>query len=82
MATTYILYSQVLDMYYVGHTEDDMAERLRKHLTNHKGFTGRTKDWTVVFTRQFETRDEAADFEKRIKSWKSRSAIEALIAGR
>ena len=34
----YILYSKLLDKYYVGSTTNVM-ERLKKHLNNHKGFT-------------------------------------------
>ncbi|WP_333908728.1 GIY-YIG nuclease family protein [Marinigracilibium pacificum] len=37
---SYILYSRILDKYYVGHTGDLLTERLRKHNSNHKGFTG------------------------------------------
>ncbi|MCB9019399.1 MAG: GIY-YIG nuclease family protein [Chitinophagales bacterium] len=41
--TFYILYSKDLDRYYIGHTCDQIEERLRKHLSNHKGFTAMTK---------------------------------------
>jgi hypothetical protein len=35
MAITYILYSEILDKYYIGHTEQGMEERLRRHLSDH-----------------------------------------------
>jgi putative endonuclease len=54
----YILHSGSLDKYYVGHTEN-LTERLRKHLTNHKGFTSRAKDWKVVYTEKFENKSLA-----------------------
>ena len=44
MATTYILYSNEIDKYYIGSTNSDLKERLKKHLSNHKGFTAKTKD--------------------------------------
>ena len=50
----YILYSKILDQYYIGHTGEDLEERLRKHLSNHKGFTAKVKDWTIVYYETFE----------------------------
>ena len=44
----YILFSNDLDKYYVGHCQAPIEQRLQKHLTNHKGFTGKAKDWIVV----------------------------------
>ncbi|MDP1799991.1 MAG: GIY-YIG nuclease family protein [Bacteroidota bacterium] len=39
MFCLYILFSPTKDKYYVGHTGDDLVERIRKHNSNHKGFT-------------------------------------------
>ena len=82
MATTYILYSQALDRYYIGHTEQSMEERLKKHLSNHSGFTGRVKDWEIVCTQSFETKSEAYGLERKLKSLKSRIALEKHINAR
>ena len=49
----YILYSKSLDRYYIGHTGENLDERLRKHLSNHNGFTARAKDWSVVYLKLF-----------------------------
>ncbi|MDE5437176.1 GIY-YIG nuclease family protein, partial [Elizabethkingia meningoseptica] len=38
----YILYSPLLDQFYIGHCSETLQERLRKHLANHKGFTARS----------------------------------------
>ena len=81
MATTYILYSQTLDHYYVGSTALDMETRLNKHLTEHRGYTAKSKDWRIEFERNFNTIEEAYAFERQIKKWKSRRAIENLIKG-
>ncbi|HOZ51408.1 MAG TPA: GIY-YIG nuclease family protein [Chitinophagaceae bacterium] len=40
MYHTYILYSASLNKYYIGFTADEINERLQKHNSNHKGFTG------------------------------------------
>jgi putative endonuclease len=75
----YILYSKLADSFYLGSTCDELTERLRKHNTNHRGFTGRTNDWVVVYFEKFETKSEAYKRELQVKKWKSRRRIEALI---
>jgi putative endonuclease len=77
--TVYILFSNTINKYYVGFTADDMQERLRKHNSNHKGFTGRKADWVVVYKELFSTKAAALKREKEIKKWKSRKMIEQLI---
>ena len=79
MWTFYILYSSILNKYYVGHTGDKLAERLRKHNSDHKGFTGGVGDWKVVYTESFDIKEEAYRREREIKNWKSRKLIEKLI---
>ena len=74
----YILFSEKLNRYYVGHTSN-INERIRKHKTNHKGFTGKAKDWKLVYSERFSTKSLAYARERKIKSWKSRSKIEDLI---
>ena len=44
MFKVYILYSETKNKYYVGYTRDSITERIRKHNSNHKGFTGETGD--------------------------------------
>ncbi|QAA81750.1 GIY-YIG nuclease family protein [Aequorivita sp. H23M31] len=77
----YILYSEHLDRYYTGSTED-ISVRLKEHLWNHKGFTARAKDWEIRYSENFLTRSEALAREQQIKKWKSRKLIEKLIASR
>ena len=76
----YILYSSIRDRYYVGHTGDDLRERLRKHNTDHKGFTGKIGDWVIIYTEAYPTKTDAYKREREIKAWKSRKKIELLIA--
>ncbi|GAB4091646.1 hypothetical protein GCM10028786_05720 [Flaviaesturariibacter terrae] len=79
---TYILYSASRDRYYIGATCDAMQERIRRHNSNHKGFTGASADWEIVY--QEEQPDGKAAFarERELKSWKSRKRLEQLIASR
>ncbi len=75
----YILFSEVKNRYYIGHTGDSIDERLRKHTADHKGFTGKTGDWKVVYTELYSSKGEAYKRERELKKWKSRIKIETLI---
>jgi len=50
MALVYILYSSSLDRYYIGSTTQPVEERLRRHLSDHKGFTAKAKDWCIIYS--------------------------------
>ncbi len=76
----YILYSQLADKYYVGHTRDITA-RIAQHLQNDSTkYTGKYKDWEIksVFYVS-EERGDAMRIEKYIKKQKSRKLIEQII---
>ena len=75
----YILFSAAADRYYVGFTGDELQGRLRKHNSNHKGFTGKCNDWVIVYKELFEHKQDAMQREKEIKNWKSRIKIKELI---
>ena len=81
MNTTYILYSKALDKYYIGSTRWELSERLRRHNSQHKGFTSKANDWEVVYAQSFATYQEAHALEVKVKTWKSRKMIEKLIKG-
>ncbi|CAN5713490.1 hypothetical protein BH11BAC3_BH11BAC3_45850 [soil metagenome] len=77
----YILFSSTLNKYYVGFTGDELNERIRKHNTNHNGFTGGCRDWILMHIETFTLKQDAMKREKQIKNWKSRKMIEQLING-
>ena len=62
----YILYSKTADQFYIGHTNNP-EERLKKHNTNHKGYTGKYSDWKIVHIEQFCTKEAAYAREIREK---------------
>ncbi len=74
----YILFSAGRNRYYIGHS-GNLEERIKKHHTHHKGFTGNTDDWKIVYTEKYPTKSEAYARERQVKKWKSRKAIEKLI---
>lgn len=49
LATFYILFSENAEKYCIGHTTEAIEERLRKHLSDHSGFTAKFKDWKLVY---------------------------------
>ena len=79
MSKCYILFSPTLNQYYIGHTSETLEERVRKHLSNHKGFTAKTKDWIIVYHEIFDEKSLAYQRELKIKSWKSKLKIKKLI---
>lgn len=80
MFYVYILYSKSIDTYYIGSTSVELKERLRRHLSSHKGFTGRAKDWEVVYFESFENKTVTILREQEIKKWKSRIKLIELIS--
>ena len=79
MYFTYILFSSSKNKYYIGHTGDELSERVRRHNSNHKGFTGGLGDWVIVYQEAFASKTLAYAREREIKSWKSRKRIEKLF---
>ena len=77
----YILRSQVRETYYTG--VSDSPER-RHHFHNHdgKGYTVRFRPWDLVYTRDFESKQEALEAERVVKGWKSRKMIRLLVEGK
>ncbi|MGB5272641.1 MAG: GIY-YIG nuclease family protein [Flavobacteriaceae bacterium] len=79
MCYFYILYSRNLDRYYIGHSCDSLENRLRQHLYEHGGFTGKAKDWKLVYQEAFPSKSVAYARERQVKRWKNRLLVERLI---
>ena len=80
MAWFYILFSPGLNRYYIGHTERSVEQRLAKHLGEHKAWTGRAKDWVIVYRELHPDKSAAMRRERQVKGWKDRSRVEALCS--
>ncbi len=66
--TVYILYSEAACKYYCGCTSMSVADRLRRHNSNHRGFTGPYADWACIWSREVSNKTAALKLEKQIKS--------------
>jgi len=79
MHTTYILYSENIDTYYVGSTSN-IGDRLKRHNAGRSTYTKRGIPWRIVYQKDYLTKSEAYRAELFIKSQKSRKYIEQLLA--
>ncbi len=78
MFYTYVIYSELADKYYIGHTHD-LGLRLIRH---NEGWTHSTKfgiPWKLVYSETYQTKSEAMKREYEIKRMKSSKYIEDLI---
>jgi len=76
----YILYSKIVDRYYVGYSKD-FDQRLLLH--NDKVFSGsysaRANDWVLYYKINCDSIAQARRIESHVKSMKSRIYIENLL---
>ena len=79
MFKVYILFSEQRNKFYIGETSDYLEERLRRHNSNHKGFTGGSADWRLVYFEEFSDKPTALKREKELKGWKSKRMLQKLI---
>lgn len=75
---TYVIYSQSHNRLYKGLTQN-IEKRLEEH---NRGLTSSTKfykPWTLIFSEEFSSRDEARKREKFLKSGQGRDFIKQYI---
>ena len=76
----YILFSEKLNRYYVG-TTDDVERRLLEHnsIVYPDSFTSKGIPWQLKFKYTCDSSEQAYKLERFIKKMKSRKFIERLI---
>ena len=70
MPYCYILYSPLLDKFYIGQTQQDPESRLEQHLSRFYGntkFTAKAKDWEIFISIPCSTEKQARAVEGHIK---------------
>jgi putative endonuclease len=80
MYYTYILFSQRLGKFYVGHSQD-LDARLQYHNAGNVQWTSLGTPWALAYQESFPSKAEAARRERQIKNWKSAKAVRQLIDG-
>ena len=76
--TVYILYSSILDRFYVGST-GNLEDRIYRHNNSGSKSTKAASDWILVYSEIFQNRPDAVKRELEIKRRKSRKYVESLI---
>ena len=82
MFTTYAIMNEC-DRIYIGHTSD-LEARLKRHnglLKNKaRSYMGRNKGmWKLVYKEEFNTRRDAIEREKQLKSYQGRNFIRNIV---
>lgn len=78
MYFVYILKSEVKERYYTGCSKN-FERRLKEHNNKQVRYTKAFVPWKAVYIEKFESRTEAFNREKQIKSYKSGSAFQKLV---
>jgi len=75
----YILYSKEFDRIYIGFTSD-LINRFHSH--NHfatKGYTVKFRPWEVIYVEFFQSKSDAMQREKYLKSGTGRDWIKTFV---
>ncbi len=80
MFCVYILYSELLDSYYIGEAED-VDKRLLEHNSGFYkfAFTKKAKDWKMFYIIECNSRIQSRKIETHIKQMKSKKYFQDLI---
>ena len=79
MFFTYILFSDSLSKYYIGHTSD-LNSRVARHNSGGSRYTKRGVPWRLVYFESFATKSEAISRELFLKRQRNHSFYERLIS--
>ena len=79
MTYLYILKSLKNNRYYIGATVD-LQERLQEHNSGKAKYTSFTTPFKLVFQKEFPTFKEAKQAEYKLKSFKSRTILDKIVA--
>ncbi len=74
----YILYSNSIDSFYKGQT-NDISQRLLRHNAGYEKYTQKGIPWILIWTKNFETRSEAVILEAKLKNL-SKSKLKSFIS--
>ena len=73
----YILYSATAKKHYTGFTSN-LEQRLLSHNKLGRDWTLKYRPWQLIFTKEFETKKEAMDYEKWLKTGVGRDFIKKI----
>ncbi len=77
----YIIYSEKLNKFYIGASQESIEVRIEKHNNHEYGnhrFTAKAIDWVLFIKIETDNYAHAIRLERKIKSMKSKKYIENL----
>ena len=79
MFSVYALYTRTFDKIYIGYSSD-LEQRLLSHnYLSNRGWTTNYRPWELIYSEEFETKKEAIQRERELKSSRGRIFIRSLI---
>jgi putative endonuclease len=79
MFVTYVLYSEKFDKIYIGYTSD-LINRFHSHNSlAKKGYTIKFRPWEVLYLEFSDSKSDAMNREKQLKTSRGRAFIKELI---
>jgi len=79
MFWVYILHSEDYDKYYIGFTHDIQNRLIAHNHLKNKGYTKKYQPWVLMYSKSFIVKNEAMNYEKYLKSLKSKKALTEII---
>jgi putative endonuclease len=75
--TVYILFSKNFQKHYTGFTSN-LEQRMISHNELGKGWTVSYRPWKIIYTKEFENKEDAMKYEKWLKSGTGRRFIKTI----
>jgi len=74
----YVLFSEKFSKHYTGYSSN-IEERLLSHNQLGKDWTAKYRPWKLIYTKEFNSKREAMEYEKWLKSGIGRDFIKSII---
>jgi putative endonuclease len=81
MFTVYVLFSKEYNKIYIGYTSNIDARLFSHNSDKNTGYTKRFQPWEIIYSEKFESKSEAMQREKELKSSRGRVFIRNYILG-
>ena len=78
MYYTYIIESETTKKLYIGQT-NDINDRLYRHNANQNLATKKKGPWKLLYFKEFQSRAEAVQLERKLKAWKNPAKVRQWI---
>ena len=79
MFTVYVIHSTSFNKIYVGFTSNLVQRLISHNELGKKGWTIKFRPWTLIYTEEFISKQEAIKREKELKTSAGRNFIRSLI---